>query len=373
MADEGAPASVFEFRQRDESLRLAIAAVLALAPALSVRQARLTSDVARLLEQVLAVSANIRDTDDESAADLPPELHGDYNSMYHYIELRLSWLIVPGVIGQLIQLLQRIRSAQDERDASFFSRDRFEDTRADSAEVDELCAAIADTTASALIEVRRLIPVIPSEQTRNELLAKVVHVYDQAMIVVARVSSVRAVADAEANALQAGSAAAAAKESAGIAASSSLAHHFDEFRRGRNREGLMWRLGAAVVSIVSSIFAVIHIAAVPQLSGAEVLGRLSVGLPIGLLLALMLHEGNSQRRAALWSSHMSILLKTIRAYGAELPDDTRAQLLFGFGMSLFSSPASAMDGSPGAPLELPALTLQQLGSAVQAISRVGKP
>jgi hypothetical protein len=137
-------------------------------------------------------------------------------------------------------------------------------------------------------------------------------------------------------------AAAAAAESAGETAEHSLASEFESLG---NREvaAANWFRKFTIGLFVATIGFTAYVAyGHTDRPAVEVGQKLALGIPALLLAGYLGRESGQHRRTARWASVLVAQLKSIRAYGVELPEASRAELKLDFGRRVFlESPETA--------------------------------
>lgn len=126
--------------------------------------------------------------------------------------------------------------------------------------------------------------------------------------------------------------------SAGLKATADLALYFDEFAKARALARRYWTVASFICLAVSLGLAIFHIGLVDHLTTSDVLRKVALGLPLAVFLSITTYEASVERSNAMWARHMSVQLRTVRLFTAELDVDSRDQVRREFGRVAFSGP-----------------------------------
>lgn len=127
-------------------------------------------------------------------------------------------------------------------------------------------------------------------------------------------------------------------EVAGEKGTSTLAEHFDKYATSARWEALIWQFATTAILGASVWSTYEHIASVPGFDWLDIAQRLTVGLPVAVLVTFAAHEASIHRHHGMWARHLAVQLKSVRAYTAELPFDQRMALQTALGKRAFDSP-----------------------------------
>lgn len=176
-----------------------------------------------------------------------------------------------------------------------------------------------------------------------------------------------AVERTHAAAVQAEAAADAASNSAGIVGTANLAKYFEDFARSSSHEAYVWFAIAGATVVGTIIAAIFHLGTIRDLSWLELARKATVGLPGTAVLLIAVRESNRLRDAALWARHLSVQLKSVRAYTEDLTDETRSQLRAALGHAAFAGPPRRDTFAEPAPTNSDLVVL--LRTTLEALSK----
>ncbi|MFF1818615.1 hypothetical protein ACFVWG_15035 [Kribbella sp. NPDC058245] len=144
-----------------------------------------------------------------------------------------------------------------------------------------------------------------------------------------------------------------AQRAASTVAEGELSEAFSSYGDRENRLAEVFRITAICLLLLLISFSVFSAAKLPASLGAS-LAHVGIGLSGLAAFGYMARESSQHRRAGRWAKVMSVQLRTLDAYAADMEDEQRRALREQFARRVFASPEYSLDdaGPAGATTDL---------------------